>query len=413
MEIPFKKANILIPKNIDMFRWSVIACDQCTSEPKYWKQVEDIVGKEPSTLNLILPEIYLEDKNVSKRINKINKNMIDYLNNDIFTEYKDTLIYVERTQSDNKIRSGLIGMVDLEEYSYEEDSKSLIRATEKTVLERIPPRVKIRENASLELPHIMILIDDNKKEIIENLSNKVKEESKLYDFDLMQNGGHIKGYQLDDKLADAVIKELEKLENKNVSKDKGNLLFAVGDGNHSLATAKACYERIKKKDKDYLNNLARYALVELVNLHSDALEFKEINRVVFDVNTNDLLNELKKYYDIDETTGQKVEIITKDFDKVFYIKNPKSNLSVESIQIFLDEYLNSHSGRIDYIHREDVVKELSSKDNNIGFIFEPIPKKDLFKTVLLNGTLPRKTFSIGCFQDKRYYLEARRIKKDT
>ena len=220
MKIPFKKGNILIPKNINMNKWSVVACDQYTSEPEYWKEVEEIVGNEPSTLRLTLPEIYLEDSNVEERIKNINSNMKEYLDKDIFTEYTDSMIYLERTQSDGKVREGLIGIVDLEDYSYEKGSQTLIRATEKTVIERIPPRVKVRENALLELPHIMILIDDEKKEIIESLKNKVSEDDVVYDFDLMMNGGHVKGYKLSNETSDEVIKGLEHLADKDYFEER-------------------------------------------------------------------------------------------------------------------------------------------------------------------------------------------------
>ena len=419
MKIPFKAGNILIPKNVDMHKWSVVACDQYTSEPEYWNEVKNIVGDSPSTLNLTLPEIYLEDEDVEERIKSINENMKKMIDEDLFTEYKDSMIYLERTQNDGKIREGLMGIVDLEDYSYEVGSGTLIRATEKTVIERIPPRMKVRENALLELPHIMILIDDEKKEIIENLKNKVTDNDIVYDFDLMQKGGHIKGYKLDNDTINEVITKLESLADKDYFekkydvKDKGILLFAMGDGNHSLATAKACYEKLKEtmSEEEYLNHPARYALVELVNLHSNALEFEAIHRVLFDVDINDLINNLYNYYEINENgDGQKFELITKDMDKTLYIKNPKSNIPVGSIQIFLDEYLKSHKGKIDYIHGEDTTKELASKENNLGIIFDAMSKNDLFKTVILDGALPRKTFSMGHSNDKRFYLEARKIK---
>ena len=216
MNIPFKRGNILLPKNTDMTKWSVVACDQYTSEPEYWNDVEKIVGDAPSTLKLTLPEIYLEDENISERIAKINSNMKALLDEDFFNEYKDSMIYLERTQSDGKIREGLIGVVDLEAYSYEKGAETPIRATEKTVIERIPPRVKIRENAPLELPHIMILIDDDKKQIIENLKNKVSEDDIVYDFDLMKNGGHVKGYLLNEETMDEVDKGLKELADKEV-----------------------------------------------------------------------------------------------------------------------------------------------------------------------------------------------------
>lgn len=419
MNIPFKRGNILLPKNTDMTKWSVVACDQYTSEPEYWNDVEKIVGDAPSTLKLTLPEIYLEDENISERIAKINSNMKALLDEDFFNEYKDSMIYLERTQSDGKIREGLIGVVDLEAYSYEKGAETPIRATEKTVIERIPPRVKIRENAPLELPHIMILIDDDKKQIIENLKNKVSEDDIVYDFDLMKNGGHVKGYLLNEETMDEVDKGLKELADKEVFAKKYDvnnkevLLFAMGDGNHSLATAKACYEKLKEtmSEEEYLNNPARYALVELVNLHSPALEFEAINRVIFNTEPEKLLNSLKEYYQINKDgNGQEIEVITNDADEKWYIENPKSNIAVGSIQIFLDEYLKNNEGKIDYIHGEETTKNLAKQSGNVGFIFEAMPKNELFKTVILDGSLPRKTFSMGHSYDKRYYLESRRIK---
>ncbi len=418
MKIPFKRGNILLPKNTDMTKWSVVACDQYTSEPEYWNSVREIVGINPSTLNLTLPEIYLEESDVEERIKKINQNMEELVNMDFFNEYSDSMIYLERTQEDGKVREGLMGIVDLEDYSYEKGSQTLIRATEKTVIERIPPRVKVRENALLELPHIMILIDDEKKNIIESLKNKVTESDIVYDFDLMKNGGHIKGYLLNNETMDEVDERLECLadkdyfENKYGVKDKGILLFAMGDGNHSLATAKACYENLKKEiGEKALSSKSRYALVELVNLHSDALEFEAINRVIFNTDKDKLLNSLKEYYTINkEGNGQEFRVVTDSIDEAWYIENPKSNIAVGSIQMFLDDYLKDNVGKIDYIHGEDVTKSLASKDNNVGFIFDAMAKEDLFKTVILDGALPRKTFSMGHANDKRYYLEARKIK---
>jgi uncharacterized protein (DUF1015 family) len=420
MNVPFKKANILLPKNTEMEKWAVVACDQYTSEPEYWKEVENIVGDAPSTLKITLPEIYLEQDNVQERIANINKEMDHLLSTDFFKTLDNSLIYLERTGADGKVRKGLIGMVDLEDYSYEKGSQSLIRATEGTVLERIPPRVRVRENASLELPHVMLLIDDEKKEIIEGLTDKVTSEDVVYDFDLMQNGGHVKGYKVPENLMDGIFKGLEELADKdnfeakyNV-KDKGVLLFSVGDGNHSLATAKACYENLKKtmSEEEAKNSLARYALVEVVNLHSDALEFEPIHRVVFGVEPAKMIEEFEKYYDVSRTPGegQKVEYVYEGKNETLYIKNPKSNLAVGSLQMFIDAYIKEHAGKVDYIHGDDVTKELGSKPGNIGFLLPPMAKTELFKTVILDGALPRKTFSMGHSYDKRYYLEARKIK---
>ena len=417
--IPFKRANILLPKNIDMTKWSVVACDQYTSEMDYWNEVEKIVGASPSTLRITLPEIFLEDSDVNERINKINDTMKEYLDEDLFYELKDSMIYLERTQADGRVREGLMGMVDLEDYSYEKGSQTLIRATEKTVIERIPPRLKVRENALLELPHIMILIDDEKKKIIEDLKNEVTNSDVVYDFDLMENGGHIKGYKLNNDSMTKVEEGLEALcdkeyfEKKYNVKDKGILLFAMGDGNHSLATAKANYENVKKTmtPDEYLNHPSRYALVELVNLHSEALEFEPIHRVIFDTDVNKLIEELYKYYDINEEgNGQYFELVTKDIDKKLYISNPKSNIAVGSIQMFLDEYLKDNKGKLDYIHGDETTKNMGMEENNVAILLEAMPKEELFRTVILDGALPRKTFSMGHSYDKRYYLEARKIK---
>lgn len=414
----FTTADILIPKNENMEKWCVVACDQYTSEPSYWSEVESIVGDNPSTLRLTLPEIYLEDDDVSERIKKINETMSNYLDEGIFKTLENSMIYVERTTLDGRVRKGIIGKIDLEDYDYNKGSETMVRATEKTVIERIPPRMKVRENALIELPHIMLLIDDEKKDIIDSLDKVVTKDEMVYDVDLMQKGGHITGYKLKDENVNDILNKLDALADKNVFEDKygvsdkGVLLFAVGDGNHSLATAKATYNKLKESNAslDVLNK-ARYALVEVVNLHSDALEFEPIHRVLFDIDTDDFMRELNKYYDINKTKmGQKIHIITKDIDDDFYIDNPKSNLAVGSIQLFIDEYLGNHKGRVDYIHGDDVTRSLGKKENNIGILLPKMEKNDLFKTVILDGALPRKTFSMGHSYDKRYYLEARKIR---
>lgn len=414
----FTTADILIPKNENMEKWCVVACDQYTSEPSYWSEVESIVADNPSTLRLTLPEIYLEDDDVSERIKKINETMSDYLDKGIFKTLENSMIYVERTTLDGRVRKGIIGKIDLEDYDYNKGSETMVRATEKTVIERIPPRMKVRENALIELPHIMLLIDDEKKDIIDNLDKVVTKDEMVYDVDLMQKGGHITGYKLKDENVNDILSKLDALADKNVFEDKygvsdkGVLLFAVGDGNHSLATAKATYNKLKESNAslDVLNK-ARYALVEVVNLHSDALEFEPIHRVLFDIDTDDFMRELNKYYDINKTKmGQKIHIITKGIDEDFYIDNPKSNLAVGSIQLFIDEYLENHKGRVDYIHGDDVTRSLGKKENNIGILLPKMEKNDLFKTVILDGALPRKTFSMGHSYDKRYYLEARKIR---
>ncbi len=412
----FKSADILIPKNADLKKWSVVACDQYTSEPEYWEKVKEYVGSEPSSLNLIFPEIYLSEG--EKRIEKINETMNEYLKNDIFEEFKNSLIYVERTIANGKTRRGIVGCIDLEEYDFNKGSVSAVRATEGTVLERIPPRVKIRENASLELPHIMILIDDEDKKIIEVLAQKKQDLKKLYDFDLMAGSGHLSGYLLENAECEKVFAGMdmlwEEFDSKYNIKGAAKLIFAVGDGNHSLATAKTCWERVKKdlSESERKNHPARYSLCEIVNLHDESLEFEPIHRVVFNVDCEKLLKEMHEYYNISdkENGGQHIKYVTENTQGDIYITDPSSELTVGTLQNFLDEYINKHGGEVDYIHGDDVVYKLGTQKNNIGFILPAMSKNELFKTVIIDGALPRKTFSMGEARDKRFYLEAKRIK---
>lgn len=405
----FSKADILLPKAgaVDMEKWSVVACDQYTGEPDYWKAVGDYVGNAPSTLDLILPEVYLESDDCEKRIEKINSAMTNYLESGIFAEYKDCFVLTKRTQADGRLRAGLVGCIDLEMYDYNKGSSSQVRATEATVAERIPPRVKIRMNAPLELPHIMILIDDPENTVIEPLLEK--QLTDVYDFPLMQNGGHLAGAVVDGENADAVLKALDELAQRTFEKNSDTLLFAMGDGNHSLATAKECYEQ-KKRAHSPDAELARYALAEIVNLHSPALEFEAIHRVVNDINTDDLLEKMNAAgFSQNENGVQNFTAIINGREQKFGIANPTSNLTVGTLQTFLDEYLKNNGGRIDYIHGEDVVRELCKAPNTVGFLLPAMKKEELFPTVIKDGALPRKTFSMGHAHDKRFYCEARKI----
>lgn len=416
----FKKADILIPHDIDMKKWSVVACDQYTSEPEYWNETEKIVGSAPSTLRITLPEIYLEDDDVSDRIKNINATMDRYFESGWLASHNDSLVYVERSLSDGSVRKGLIGAVDLEEYDYNKGSQTLIRATEGTVLERIPPRVKVRQNARLEVPHIMLLIDDEANCVIGPLSRHKSEFNKLYDFELMEGGGSIKGYDVPNEYADGIFCALDNLgdeagfNNKYDVSGKGVLLFAVGDGNHSLATAKACYENIKKQNgaDSEQAKLARFALAEVVNLHDESLKFEPIHRVVFDVDTDHMIKAIEQYYDIsyNQCDCQSFEFMTSKGKKRIYVKNPSSNLAVGTLQNFLDAYIKENGGKCDYVHGDDVVEKLSSESRNIGFLLPEMEKSELFLTVILDGALPRKTFSMGHACDKRFYLECRKIR---
>lgn len=404
MKTAFSPADILLPASADMTKWSVVACDQYTGEPEYWKKTEEIVGEAPSTLRLTLPEIYLEDQDVDEKITAVDSNINSYLASGIFREYKNSMIYVRRIQSDGKLREGIVGAVDLEKYDYRKGSASQIRATEATVAERIPPRLKIRKNASIELPHIMILIDDEEHTVIEPMGGKGLE--KLYDFDLMQGGGHISGYLMGGNEIAQVDSALEKLS------EKCEMLFAMGDGNHSLATAKEHYEALKRENPgvDLSNHPARFALCEIVNLHSPALEFEAIHRIVTGVDTEKLMSEMTEVLGLSgKISDQRIRVALNREIKELYVHKPLSKLAVGSLQVFLDGYLKQNGGKIDYIHGEDVLLSLSESENSIGFILDPMEKNQLFGAVVADGALPRKTFSMGHAADKRYYLEAKKI----
>lgn len=418
----FHNADILLPKkDIDAGKWSVIACDQYTSEPEYWDSVYENTGDAPSTLNLILPELFLEQEGVSERIDAIHKTMKDYVDQQIFDEYKDAMIYVERIQGNGILRQGIVGAVDLEKYDFSKGSTSEVRATEATVIERIPPRIKVRQGAPLELPHIMILIDDPDCTVIEPLAAKKDSMEKLYDTELMQGGGSVKGYLADSNEQQRIDDALTALADPGVFAGKYGmpdtpvLLYAMGDGNHSLATAKEFYEQLKKSDpdKDFSDHPARFALAEIVNLHSPALKFEAIHRLVFDVDCDGLMSQMTEALGLseDKESDQYVICCRENSEKKFWIHNKSSNLSVGSLQNFLDRYIKENGGKIDYIHGADTVKQLAVKHSGIGFILPDMDKSQLFPTVIKDGALPRKTFSMGHAEDKRYYMEARKITK--
>lgn len=414
----FSTADILLPK-LDaegMAKWSVVACDQYTSEPAYWAKVAEITAGAPSALNLILPEVYLEEGDSDRRIADINTAMEKYLADGLFEEHKDCLILTKRTQADGKVRTGLVGCIDLEMYDYNKGSKSQVRATEATVASRIPPRVRIRKDAALELPHIMILIDDEEKTVIEPLEAKMDGMKKVYDFTLMQNGGRLEGAVIEGGEAQAVLAALDRLADKDAFNARYGLsgeevlLYAMGDGNHSLATAKECYEQAKKAGAPNAA-LARYALVEIVNLHSPALEFEAIHRVITETDTAKLMADMTEALGLTEgSEGQSFTVVLGGRETRYSITKPTSNLTVGSLQGFLDKWLSENKGKIDYIHGDDVVKTLSAPAGCIGMLLPSMTKAELFPTVIKDGALPRKTFSMGHANDKRFYCEARKIK---
>ena len=391
-------ADILLPEK-DFDKWAVVACDQFTSEADYWNETELIVGDSPSALRVTLPEIYLDD-NRQGRIDAINKTMNKYLETGVLKEYKDTMIYVERVQSDGTIRHGIVGAIDLNDYDYKSGTDALIRATEQTVVERIPPRVSIRRDASIELPHVLLLADDVERTVIEPLKSDVANMKKAYDFELMQKGGHITGWFLNEQQIAQVGQRINAL----LEKDGNKLMFAVGDGNHSLATAKEC-SLLSNSEK------AKSALVEVVNIHDESIVFEPIYRVLFNAEPQRVIDDMKKALNCDYEGNDAQEFTCVFGDKTVTLSvKPTAKLAVGTLQKWLDEYIKGTEIKIDYIHGEDVVYTLCKQEGRIGFIFDGMKKEELFDAIKADGSLPRKTFSMGHAYDKRYYIEARKIK---
>jgi len=432
--------EILLPKaGVDLRKWAVIACDQFTSEPEYWQNVSDIVGEAPSTLNLIYPEVYLGEKDPDSRIARIRNHMNLYLREGLM-EQKQGFVYVER-QTGKKIRKGLMACIDLEHYDFRKGSSSLIRATEGTILSRIPPRVKIRKGAPLEVPHIMVLIDDPENTVIGPLTQNRDRMEKLYDLELMMDSGHLAGFLVNDSAVEnGIIQSLQVLAAPETFEKKYALsprtpvlLFAMGDGNHSLATAKSIWEKTKEQAQDKLGILSsslRYALVELVNLHDEALSFEPIHRILFELaGDRDIEREMKAFYPekcrfvnaagADEMTAvvdnqqgspHKIGVVTPSGFGMMEISNPDSNLPVGTLQNFLDVFLKEGGAKeVDYIHGTETLLQLGKKPGNMGFYLPAMNKNDLFKTVILDGATPRKTFSMGEAWEKRFYMEARKL----
>jgi len=423
--------EVLLPKaGVDPRNWAVIAVDQFTSEPEYWDQVEDAVGDDPSTLRITLPEIYLGHPGEAERIQDIRNTMRQYLRAGILKS-REGLIFVERTVL-GKTRRGLMLCLDLERYDYKEGATTLIRSTEGTIIERLPARMKIREGAALELPHILVLIDDPQHTVIEPLIAAKRGMEKLYEFDLMLGSGHLAGWGVADETpVIAALRNLARPEvfaaKYGVGKDKPVMLFAMGDGNHSLATAKAVWEKMKPNVGP--DHPSRYALVEIENVHDDALEFEPIHRVLFGVK-KDFVGELQKYFGSNlkyipvatatemihsvaahERSTQRIGIVGGGHSfALVEISSPKFNLPAGTIQAFLDPFLKAGGAeKVDYVHGDDVLLRIGSKPGHIGIYLPGMEKSDLFKAVILDGALPRKTFSMGEARAKRFYMEVRKI----
>lgn len=408
--------EIFLPAEaVDKKKWACVACDQYTSQPEYWEQTEALVGTEPSTLRLMLPEIYLGQEDEQQRIEKIQASMKEYLEQRMLVSRGEGLVYLERTAA-GRMRRGLMAALDLERYDYRKGSQTLIRATEGTILERIPPRLRVRRGAPLEMPHIIILIDDPKRTVIEPLAEEKDSLEPLYDTELMQEGGHLQGWML--REPSRIEKVLDALEALAGSAEGPALLFALGDGNHSFATAKAGWEEIKKdlSPEEQENHPARYALVELENVHDAGIIFEPIHRVLFGVKPEEFLAWLEQ--DMKERNAEgkggrvhEIPYVTAAKRGTLRVAHPASQLEAGTLQNSLDAYLAQHPEvRIDYVHGDEVAERLGSQPDSAAFLLPPMAKEDLFPAVIRDGALPRKTFSMGEAREKRYYMECRKIR---
>jgi len=415
----FRPCELLLPNTPEPEVWCAVACDQYTSQPDYWRRVEELTKGKPSTAHLILPELYLDEPDVAGRIEAIHRTMEDYLKRGILAPGGFGFVYVERTLSDGRLRRGLVGAVDLEAYDYRPGAQTPVRATEKTVTERIPPRLMVRQGAPVELPHVLLLADDRERCLVEPFEREKRGMKLLYDYPLMQGGGRVRGYLVDAagqrRVADALRRLADPGRAARLYGDGSGppLVIAVGDGNHSLAAAKESYERLKASmpAEKALCHPARYAMAELVNLQDDSLVFQPIHRVLFGIEPEKALASLRQAVGAGSGgCGQRFECVFKGGRETIVVSNPSSKLTVGTLQNFLDDYTAANGGRVDYIHGDDVVEELAGQKGNIGFLLPPMEKNLLFETVIADGVLPRKTFSMGHAADKRFYLEARRIR---
>lgn len=439
-----KIPEILLPENIDTATWSVVACDQYTQDREYWKKAEENAAGKVSTLNLILPEVYLNDADKPSRIQEIKKTMAEYIENNVFSPAASEFMYIERTTAYGRTRHGLITSIDLDSYEWKPFSNALIRATEATILDRIPPRMEIRRGAPVESPHIMLLANDPEHVLVEAAGEKAKAEPPVYDGPLMQNGGSITGWAVKSEESLASIKEaLESLFKKSAYTDpetgkETSFLFAVGDGNHSLATAKSVWEEHKAK---LIENGAtteeielcpvKYALVEIVNIYDTGLTFEPIHRVIFNANGKNIVNavqsalggtpaevgtqeELKEAVHSSKA-GFGFSFIEDGKQKYIFLDTPVTDLAVSQLQPCLDEYLKAavnvdgKKAEIDYIHGSEEIFRLSTQNAVTGILLPPVAKDSFFATINTRGPLPRKSFSMGEADEKRYYLECRRL----
>ena len=424
----FSPAHILLPsEQIPVGQWGCVACDQFTSDRSYWEKAAQAAAGGPSTLDLILPEVYLEEDDVDARISAIHAAMDDYTRN-VLTRAVDGFIYVERTEQSGRVRQGLVGRIDLEAYSYAEGAVPAIRPSEHTVESRIPPRMAVRRGARLETPHIMMLADDPGCTLIEPIGEKKEQLRKVYEGDLMLNGGHIAGWAVEDP---ALLAQIDSALNALGSQEafdarypqaKGGapLTLAVGDGNHSLAAAKACWEELKATltPEERESHPARWCLAEVCNVHSPAIEIEPIHRVLFNVDCGAVLLALIAWSDSNmagicfgDSKQQAFTLAGPHVSNVLSFEDPVAPLTVGTVDEFIEYFMARHSeARVDYVHDEPAVRALT-RQGGVAFLLPPFEKSDLFKGIVMGGVLPRKTFSMGHAEEKRYYIECRRIKE--
>ncbi len=415
-----KKQHIYLPRiQLDLSKWSVIAAGQFSHDKEYWETVENYVSDSPTTFKLILPEIYFSRDN-TERIKAINETMLSYFKNRLLVDIGASMILVNRSTQNHEKRLGIMLNVDLEEYNFHSDAHSLIKATEGTIVEKIPPRLEVRKDAIFELPHIILLYDDREQLIAEKLFQNRDKLNKLYDFNLNMGGGHLTGWQIKD--VDEVIAEFDRLLAPDYIKRTFDsdipILFVVGDGNHSLETAKEHWDKIKKNlsDEVKMSHPARFALVEAINIHDEGIEFKPIHRLVKNVKWKKFVKGLIKLAKINRRKASSEEYITQQIivgDKTFEYDLPSNTpLAIQMVQDYIDNFLSKEiEMTVDYIHGFETLKEICARDKkSIGITLPTLDKNQLFEYVLKHGILPRKTFSIGEAREKRYYLEAHKIK---
>ena len=396
--LTFQPAEILLPAG-DLRKWSVIACDQFTSDGEYWAEVERFVGDAPSALRLMLPEYYLGRGDEAKRMEQIRENMLRYLDSGVFRSFPDSLIYLERRLSSGCVRRGLMGVIDLEAFDYSDQTDAPIRASEHTVEDRLPPRVRVRREASLEMPHIMLFVDDPEDRLMEQAAAAAGES--LYDFDLMGGGGHLRGFRIS---GDSAWKLAEEASGSD------GFRFAVGDGNHSLAAARNCWLEQKRAlpETEWIGHPARYALVELVNIHDPGVSFEPIHRVVFQTDTEHWFSAAEEQ--LFDPNGRALTFLCGADCRTILVKGNAIGEVIERAEQFCKWYCVRYGGKIDYIHGDDETRYLSQPAGCCGILFPKMKKAELFQSVSETGPFPKKSFSIGLGTDKRYYLECRTIK---